>query len=56
MKDSCCDFCGREKKKSELVPEGQAMICEVCKKEQKKGHVQGKISKGGMFKNSQYTK
>ena len=56
MKDTCCDFCGREKNEDELVPFGKAKICISCQEEQKSPSQRGKISKGGMFHNSQLSK
>jgi len=45
MKETCCDFCGREKDYSELIPYGKARICGVCKEEQIRNHQRGKIIK-----------
>ena len=56
MKETCCDFCGREKNHDELIPFGQAKICRVCKEEQKNKYNYGKVVKGGLFNNSKLSK
>ena len=56
MKETCCDFCGKEKNYDELVNFGEARICDICNRAQKRLRSHGKESKGDIFKNSHLVK
>lgn len=52
MKETCCDFCGRECDYGDLIIHGKAHICFTCKQQQKEDKPRGKEVKGDMFRNS----